>query len=173
MSQNITLNSGMAQEKLYALMKKPTAANNPGVEQQANAVSQEINRASNLRWAEVKSEGKTEGDLKILASKTSSELASSTVTLPDAVKASYSSADLLDTLRKRFVTTYEKACELSFHFNRLTAKVGEFMAGTCAHFLSPEEKAKIKERVRQNMISQNRAALSQVIYDETMLEIVA
>ena len=174
MSHDISLNSGLAQEKLYGLPKRLPIGNNPAAEKEV--ASQTVNREAALQWQKVLNQSKSEVDLQLVFSP-SSEISSTTVVTPDAVKAPSQTLDIRDKLQQKFVELLEQTYAGSFHHNRLVAKVAEWTMGNIIGRLallgmSIRELERIKKRIRQRLIAENDTAFCQVVYDETMLEIV-
>jgi hypothetical protein len=169
MSSELGFNLG---PKEHAILAKRVGRENPQAETEAAAVQRQGEvRDSGVQWEKVSHDGGREEEVRVARSDSVS-FGATTVTTAEAVSAPTAPLSLRDNLRGRLAASYEKACELSFHFNRLTAKVGEFMEQVSAPFLPLEERMAIKERVRHSLIEQNFTAYSQVVYDETMLEIV-
>lgn len=174
MSQDLSLNMGFAQDKFYAVAKNMAAAAAQSGQEQT--IKPEETRETSLRWEKVTSKGKSEGDQKLTFS-LSSELGSTTVLTPDAVKAPASPLGIRQHLQDKFVELLEQTYANCFHHNRLVAKVAEWTLGNILGRLAllgmpPEKLEKIKKRIRGRLIEQNRTALFQVVYDETMMEIV-
>jgi len=169
MSNQLALNTGFAQEKMYALAKRPSAP-------QQTETEEAVERQDNLKWTKAEGSGGSEADFNLSFSSTS-ELRSTTVVTPQAVKFSGQAFSLKQGLEQKFTELLEQTYANSFHHNRLVSKVAEWTMGNIVGRLalmgmSVKELAKIKRRIRKKLIEQNDAALRQVIYDETMLEIV-
>jgi hypothetical protein len=172
MSNQLALNTGFAQEKMYALAKRPLAPQGQQVENN-QTIKQNVEREGNLKWVTAEGSGESE----TLTFAPTSELRSSTVLTPQAVKSASQVFDLKQGLQEKFIELLEQTYANSFHYNRLVAKVAEWTMGNIMGRLalmgmSTKELAKIKRRIRKKMIEQNATALQQVMYDETMLEIV-
>lgn len=168
MSNQLALNTGFAQEKMYALAKRPPAPQNQPEEN--------VEREDSLKWTKAEGSGESDADFNLAFSSTS-ELRSSTVVTPQAIKFSGQVFDLKQSLQQKFVELLEQTYANSFHYNRLVSKVAEWTMGNIMGRLalmgmSTKELARIKRRIRRKLIEQNEAALQQVMYDETMLEIV-
>lgn len=160
--------------KEYAV-RKPS----PGSDSAAGAEvvkQEEVSRESALRWEKTESKGKGEKE-NLRLSVDTVKIGPTTVAAPEVVKAP-PVVDIRRNLKEKFIKLFEKTYANCFSHNRLLAKVAEWMVGNILERLallgmSPQELAEIKDRVRDDLILQNRVALSQVIYDESMLEIVA
>ncbi len=168
MSNQLALNTGFAQEKMYALAKRAAAP-------QAQP-EEAVERSNDLKWTKAEGGASSEGEYNLSFSSTS-ELHSTTVVTPNAVKFSGQTFGLKQGLQQKFTELLEQTYANSFHYNRLVAKVAEWTMGNIMGRLallgmSTKELAKIKRRIRKKLIEQNDAALRQVVYDETMLEIV-
>lgn len=165
----------MAQEKMYALAKKPAQRANPEAEKEV--ARQAADRDAFLQWDKVENKGKTEGEFKLSFTPTK-ETSATTVLTPEAVKATSSTLDLRQNLENKFLELLEQNYANCFHHNRLVAKVAEWSMGNIMSRLallgmSARELAKAKKRIRKRLIEENETSMNQVAYDETMLEIVA
>jgi hypothetical protein len=174
MSQSLNIGSGLAQEKLYALPKKLPLAQNPAMQEQA--LKQVADKEAQLNWVKVDNNGKPQAELKLSFSPTS-EMSNTTIVTPEAVKAPAELLDIRQSLQNKFMEVLEQTYANSFHHNRLVAKVAEWsMANVIGKLalmgLSPKELEKVKKKIRKRLIEQNRHSLFQVVYDETMLEVV-
>jgi hypothetical protein len=175
MNNQLALNTGFAQEKMYAaLAKRPPVPQGPAENNQA--IKQNVEQEQSLKWVKAEGSEGSDADFNLTFASTS-ELRSSTVLTPQAVKSTSQVFDLKQGLQEKFVELLEQTYANSFHYNRLVAKVAEWTMGNIMGRLalmgmSTKELAKIKRRIRKKMIEQNATALRQVMYDETMLEIV-
>ncbi|MBN2058438.1 MAG: hypothetical protein JW782_06565 [Candidatus Saganbacteria bacterium] len=102
---------------------------------------------------------------------------SATDTSAKVARSGNASQELLSELKNRFKKTFVSAYSNVFSHNRLLAKVSEWLVGNVMEKLalmgiSPQELEALKGQVRTDLICQNRTAMEQVVYDETMLEIV-
>lgn len=175
---DVSLNSGMAQEKLLALArakKQPVGPENALANQEIAKSGQE--RESTHQWGKVEEKGKKDVDYKVLFSATM-ETSTTTVLTPESVKALKAAQGFKQQLQQKFTGLFEQAYANCFHHNRLVAKVAEFTVGNVLSRLamtgmSSTELAQMKQDIRVKLIDQNTTAFQQVVYDETMLEIVA
>jgi|GEM_PF-1726429 len=178
MSQGLDLNTSIAKE--HAVLPKPVGRPNPQVEA-ASTQSQKLGevRDSGVQWERVEGRNDEKDEPRISSGQEDQVvLSTSTVITPNAVSAPTQVSNLRESLKQKFVQLFEQSYANIFHHNRLVAKVAEWTVGNILERLallgmSPQELAEIRDRVRENLIAQNYAALRQVAYDETMLEIVA
>jgi len=180
MSQQLSLNTGMAQSKQY-MVKKPTMGQDPALaakQAEAKVAEQPAPRQqAGLRWERVESKPGQSTEFQLAFEGLTSEIGFTTVTTPQAVKAPSDLQDIRNTMQQKFVELLEQTYANSFHHNRLIAKVAEWTLGNIMDRLArlgmpAKELDKIKRRIRRRLIEENQSALNQVIYDETMLEIV-
>src|SRR3989339_253634 len=156
--------------KEYAI-KKPAQPQKP--QEEAIAVSQGL-RESGIEWL------KEASDLKLSNRISEQEYLLSTSTTDTSVKFVRSgsfSQEMLQELKSKFKKMFVAAYSNVFSHNRLLAKVSEWMVGNVMERLalmgiSQEELDEVRGQVRGELISQNKVALEQIVYDETMLEIV-
>lgn len=173
MSANeMSLSTGLAMAKEYAI-KKPQLPNpNEDGAKISQAASQDV-RESGLNWLQDdKAEISLSGDIS-----DESSLLSTSTTLNAPSLDSVGSPKLLDGLKNKFRDIFVSSYSNIFSHNRLLSKVSEWMVGNVMEHLalmgmSPQELEGLKGQVRSDLISQNQNALHQVIYDETMHEVV-
>ena len=166
--------------KEHALLAKKIGRNPAAEAETAVATSRDEMRDSGLQWEKTEGKNGQEGETR-LAGGDSVSIGATTVTAtatPAAIKAATATVDLRQNLINKFIRLYEDTYSNCFSHNRLVAKVAEWTTGNIIGRLallgtSPQELADIRERVRANLITQNKTALSQVFYDEALLEIVA
>jgi len=169
-----TINAGISNTHKEHGLKKPEINQNPAAE--AKVIEKEASRESSLQWQKVESKDKKGTDLQLAVDTV--KISSTTVTAPQAVKAAAPALDLRKNLKDKFTGMLEKTYANIFHHNRLVAKVAEWMVGNIMERLAllgmdPTELASLKDKVREDLVFQNKVAFSQVVYDEAMLEIVA
>jgi hypothetical protein len=168
------INVGISNTPKEHAVKKPETNQNPAAE--AKVIEKEASRESSLQWQKVESKNKKGTELEL--STDTVKINFTTVTAPHAVKAAAPALDLRKNLKDKFTGMLEKSYANIFHHNRLVAKVAEWMVGNIMERLAllgmdPTELASLKDRVREDLVLQNKVAFSQVVYDEAMLEIVA
>lgn len=172
MSQGFSLNMST---KEHALLPKQIARQNPQAE--AKVIEQQAPREmSALRWERVDNKGNKETEFQ-LQFQGMDEIGFTTVTTAKAVKAPSEVMDIRNTLQQKFVELLESTYASCFHHNRLVAKVAEWTMGNIMSRLallgmSVRELERIKRKIRKRLIEENHTAFCQVVYDETMLEIV-
>jgi hypothetical protein len=157
--------------KEYAV-KKPQA---PKPQEEAVTLSQGL-RESGFEWVE---NDKSELNLSNQLSESDFLLSTSTTdTSARTARSTNVPQEMLEGLKNKFKKLFVSAYSNVFSHNRLLAKVSEWMVGNVMERLalmgiSPQELENLKGQVREDLVCQNRVALSQIVYDETMLEIVA
>lgn len=176
MEASVTLGFG---PKENALLAKKLGRNPAAEAETAAAASQDEIRDSGLQWEKTEGKDGKEGETRL--ARDSVSIGATTVTAtatPEAIRAETATVDIRQSLTNKFVRLYEGTYANCFSHNRLVAKVAAWTTGNILGRLallgtSPQELAEIRERVRDNLITQNKTAMAQVLYDETMLEIVA
>lgn len=169
----LALNVGVSNAaKEYAIRKPVQEAPKP---QEESVVLSQGLRESGVEWFE-----NDKSELGLLNQISESDLLLTTSTTETAVKVSRSgiiSSEMLQELKQRFKKLFVSAYGNIFSHNRLLAKISEWMVGTVMERLallgiSMQELEEIKSNVRMELIEKNQTAMAQVVYDETMLEIV-
>lgn len=171
---NLSLNVGINNAAKEYAIRKPGQMPHEKPQQEAVKLSEGM-RESGFEW--VRSD-KNEmsltsriDDAKMLLT------TSATDTSARVARSGDVSQELVQELKNRFKKSFVSAYSNVFSHNRLLAKVSEWMVGNVMEKLalmgmSPAELEGLKDQVRTELISQNRSAMEQVVYDETMLEIV-
>ncbi|MBI5399357.1 hypothetical protein HZB07_01890 [Candidatus Saganbacteria bacterium] len=169
---NLSLNVGISNApKEYAARKAQTA---PPPQQEALRLTQAL-RESGFEWQTTDNADHT---LKANISDFESLLTSTaTDTSARVSRSGLFSQEMLVDLKSRFQKMFVSSYGNVFSHNRLLAKVAEWMVGNVMEQLalmgmSLEELNELKTQVRADLIDQNRSSMEQVIYDETMLEII-
>lgn len=169
---DISLNVGISNGgKEYAACKAQ-APRQP--QEESVALSQGL-RESGFEWSD---NGKSEFSLTSQVADAEMLLTSSaTDTSARLIRASTLPQELAQELHSKFKKLFVSSYANVFSHNRLLAKVSEWMVGNVMERLaltgmSPAELEELKGQVRSDLISQNQVGLQQVVYDETMLEIV-
>jgi hypothetical protein len=171
MSGEMSLHTSLSNTaKEYAVQAKMLARNNPQPEAETTVEGE--TRNSGISWNSTE-----DGDVFITSGSDSASLKTSTVLTAKAVSALDVAIGLRQNLKHKFLGLYENAYSNSFSHNRLLASVGEWMQGNISALLSKlgvsgKEMGKLRKKIRRGMIEQNKGALSHIVYDETMLEIV-
>lgn len=179
MGSDFGANLSLATGKEHALLPKRIGVPNPQAERgvESKVIEQQAPRETSLRWEKVENKGTKETDFQLQFEGATGEIGFTTVTTAKAVKAPSELMDIRNTLQQKFIELLESTYANCFHHNRLVAKVAEWTMGSIMSRLallgmSVKELEKIKKRIRKRLIEENYTALCQVIYDETMLEIV-
>ena len=170
---NLSLNVGINNTaKEYAVRKPQAATQTP---QESTALAQAL-RESGFQWQQLDNSDHTLStnnisDLDSLLTSTSTDTATR------VVNSGATSQEMLVDLKNRFQKMFVSSYGNVFSHNRLLAKVAEWMVGNVMEHLalmgmSLDELNELKSQVRNDLVRQNHAALEQVIYDETMLEII-
>lgn len=176
MNSGPSLDTGFAKESYKAAIALNRAAAAKQQPQDNIITRQEEERDSGLQWQEIQNKGTGEFSL---ASGPSAAAVVTTVAAPETIKAAPSAQlSVRANLKEKFTGLLEQNYAGCFSHNRLVAKVSEWVVGNVMERLamlgmSAQELAEIRGRVRENVIEQNGTALAQVVYDETMMEIVA
>lgn len=171
---NLALNVAIGNAaKEYAIKKPQQQAQKP--QEEAVKLSQGL-RESGIEWTR---SDRSEMDISHRIDDAKALLTTSTTdaSAKAATRSGMTSQEMLEELKNRFKKTFISAYSNIFSHNRLLAKVAEWMVGNVMERLalmgiSPEELEQIKSQVRNELVAQNQSALEQVVYDETMLEIV-
>jgi hypothetical protein len=171
---NLSLNVGVSNmPKEYATRSSQAA---PPPQQEATRLAQAL-RESGFQWQETSN---TDHSLSTNNISDLEAMLLTSTTTDVGTKAANSGVvsqellvDLKSKFRKMFISSYGNI----FSHNRLLAKVAEWMVGNVMEHLalmgmSLEELEGLKAQVRTDLIHQNKSAMEQVIYDETMLEII-
>lgn len=172
MNGQFALNVGVSNSGKEYAIKKPQIT--PKAQEEAVAVSQGA-RESGVEWIEDKN-----SDLSLSNRIDESDLLLTTSTTAASIKVASSakpSQGFIQELKDKFKKLLVSAYGNMFSHNRLLAKVSEWMAGTATAQLalmgiSTQELEDIKSGVRLELIDNNHVAMEQVVYDETMLEIL-
>jgi hypothetical protein len=171
MSQ-LALNVAVSNSAKEYAVKKPQQPPKP--QEEAVKISQGL-RESGVEWFE-----NQKSELNLINRLSDSKTLLTTSTTDTSAKVARSgmfSQEMLQDLKNKFKKLFVSAYSNIFSHNRLLAKVSEWMVGNVMERLalmgiSPEELEYIKGQVRSELICKNKIAMDQVIYDETMLEIV-
>lgn len=167
---NIGINNAA---KEYAVRKpQPQQAEKP--QQEAVKLAEGM-RESGFQWV-----SNDKSELSLMNRITDAEALLSTSTADTSAKVARSgnfSQEMLQELKNKFKKMFVSAYSNVFSHNRLMAKVSEWMVGNVMERLalmgiSAEELEQLKSEVRTDLICQNHASMEQVVYDETMLEII-
>ncbi len=158
--------------KEYAIRKPAQEAAKP--QEEAVALSQGL-RESGIEWLQTK-----DSELVLSNRISESDLLLSTTTTDTATKAlttGITSQEMLQELKQRFKKLFISSYNNIFSHNRLLAKISEWMVGNVMERLallgmSMEELDTLKHNVRMELVQKNQTAMAQVVYDETILEIV-
>ena len=102
---------------------------------------------------------------------------SSTGTSAKALKSGSAVDGLKENLKEKFLNIYKSAYGNTKSHNRLLANVAQWMVGNVMERLalmgiSHEELEDIKSNVRHELVDKNHTAMEQVVYDETMMEVL-
>jgi hypothetical protein len=169
----LALNIGISNGAKEYAIRKPQVAPNP--QEEALIAGKQGVRESGFEWndngrAEYTIASKIDDAEMLLTS-------SATDVTARVIQSGTISAELSQELHGKFKKLFVSAYANVFSHNRLLAKVSEWMVGNVMERLalvgmSPAELEALKSQVRADLIAQNRVALQQVVYDETMLEIV-
>jgi hypothetical protein len=171
---DFSLNTGIANSgKEYAVRTPAVGQRAP---QEESFVATQGARESGMEWL---TNGKGESKLSRQIDESMMLLSSSTTSTADrVVRNNVTSQELIGEMRNRFKKAYVAAYGNVFSHNRLLAKVSEWLVGNVMDQLSnfgieADELAGLRSQVRSDLIGQNHNAMAQVVYDETMLEILA
>ncbi|MFH1683439.1 MAG: hypothetical protein ABIA67_01005 [Candidatus Margulisiibacteriota bacterium] len=165
---NVAINNAA---KEYAI-KKPKQAPKP--QEEAIKLSEGL-RESGFEWS--RSE-KSEFSLTSKITDAKTLLTTSTSdTSATAARSGMFTQEMLEDLKNKFKKMFISSYSNIFSHNRLLAKVSEWLVGNVMERLnlmgiSPQELDELKSQIRSDLVCQNRGAMEQVVYDETMLEIV-
>ncbi|MDD5382128.1 MAG: hypothetical protein PHH60_00510 [Candidatus Margulisbacteria bacterium] len=168
----LSLNIGISTGAKEHAIKKPVLAPKP--QEEAFVVSHGV-RESGFEWVE-----NEKSEVSLMNEISDTELMFTTSTTDTGAKVARSgvfSQEMLQDMKNRFKKLFVSAYSNAFSHNRLLAKVAEWMVGNVMERLalmgiSIAELDELKSQVRADLISQNKVAMGQVVYDETMLEIV-
>lgn len=168
---DLSLSAGIANSGKEYAVKKPVA---PKPQEESVLASQGM-RESGIEWSK-----NEKSEFSLMNQLTESDLMLATSTTDTSARVARSglfSQEMLTELRNKFKKAFVSAYGNVYSHNRLLAKVAEWMVGNVMERLtlmgiSSEELDALKAQVRADLIGQNRHALAQVIYDETMLEIL-
>ena len=172
MSQ-LALNIGINNSaKEYAIKKPQQQAQKP--QQEAIKLAQGM-RESGFQWV-----SNDKSELSLMNRITDAEALLSTSTVDTSAKVARSgvfSQEMLEDLKNKFKKLFISAYSNAFSHNRLMAKVSEWMVGNVMERLalmgiSAEELDQLKGEIRADLICQNHTSMEQVVYDETMLEVI-
>lgn len=168
----LALNIGLSNGAKEYAIRKPQMAPNP---QEESLVANQGVRESGFEWND---SGRAEytltskvTDAEMLLTSSATDVAARVI--HSGTLSQELGQELFNKFKKMFVSNYANM----FSHNRLLAKVSEWMVGNIMERLaltgmSPAELDALKTQVRTELIGQNQVALQQVVYDETMLEIV-
>lgn len=173
MTGNMALSTAIANGSKEYAIKKPTDALKP--QEEAATLSQGL-RESGVEWFLNEDSGL---GLSNRISDNDFLMTSSTTDIAVRIaKSGVFSKEMFIDLKKKFKGLFVSAYSNIFSHNRLLSKISEWMVGNVIERLvllgiSPQELGDIKTNIRTELIAKNQTAMSQVFYDETMLEIVA
>jgi len=166
------LGMGFTLAKEYAVKK--TQPNQPKPAEESQLISQGA-RESGVEW------GQADGsELNLMDRVSDSDFLLTTSTTDTSARVASSeptSSGLVQDLRSKFKKMFAPAYANVFSHNQLLAKVAKWLVGNVMERLALvgmpiAELESLKDQVRSDLVAQNQAGLSQVVYDETMLEIV-
>lgn len=168
----LALNVGVANSGKEYAIRKPQQA--PQQQEQAVLAGQGM-RESGVEWQETKN---SEFSLMRDALESQAMLMTSTTdTSAKFARSGMFSQEMLADLKNKFKKAFVAAYGNIFSHNRLLAKVSEWLVGNVMERLALmgialEELAEIKSSVREEIKCRNRTAMAQVIYDETLHEVL-
>lgn len=176
MKAELSFNLGPKEHAVAAQKLTPPAPEQAQLAGKAvEAKGEKVEREGGLRWNKEEAVGRQD---ELTLSFESTAYGPTTVVTPESVAAAgKKEVSRRVDLKGKLANLLGQNYALSFHHNRLVAKVAEWTIGNITERLarlgmSVAEISALKEEIRQDLIRQNRSALAQVVYDEKMLEII-
>ncbi|MFA5114226.1 MAG: hypothetical protein WC529_08030 [Candidatus Margulisiibacteriota bacterium] len=168
----LALNIGIANSGKEYAVRKPQSGPKP---QEEGTLASQAARESGMEWLE-----NEKGEVRLSRQVNESEAlltTSTTNTAARVARSAVTSQELIGELRNKFKKAFVTAYSNVFSHNRLLAKVSEWLVGNVMERLalmgiSIAELEELKSQVRSDLVDQNHTAMAQVVYDETMLEIL-